>query len=38
MRRSLKLKLGLQVFFMIVGINRFVRRRRGLTTESRLEW
>ncbi len=37
-RRSLKLKLGLEVFFMIVGINRFVRRRRGLTTESRLEW
>ncbi len=37
-RRSLKLKLGLEIFFTIVRINRFVRRRRGLTTESRLEW
>jgi 2-polyprenyl-6-methoxyphenol hydroxylase-like FAD-dependent oxidoreductase len=37
-RRSLKLKIGLEVFFTIVRINRFVRRRRGLTTESRLEW
>jgi 2-polyprenyl-6-methoxyphenol hydroxylase-like FAD-dependent oxidoreductase len=37
-RRSLKLKVGLEMFFTIVRINRFVRRRRGLTTESRLEW
>jgi 2-polyprenyl-6-methoxyphenol hydroxylase-like FAD-dependent oxidoreductase len=37
-RRSIKLKLGLELFFAIVHINRFVRRRRGLTTESRLEW
>ncbi|MGH7402921.1 MAG: tryptophan 7-halogenase [Candidatus Rokuibacteriota bacterium] len=37
-RRSLRLKVGLEVFFTIVRINRWVRRRRGLTTESRLEW
>ncbi len=37
-RRSLKLKVGLEMFFVIVRINRFVRRRRGLPTESRLEW
>ena len=28
----------LEVFFTIVRINRWVRRRRGLTTESRFEW
>jgi hypothetical protein len=32
------MRISLEVFFTIVRINRFVRRRRGLTTESRLEW
>ena len=38
LRRSLRMRISLEVFFTIVRINRFVRRRRGLTTESRLEW
>ena len=34
----LRMRISLEVFFTIVRINRWVRRRRGLTTESRLEW
>jgi hypothetical protein len=32
------MRLSLEVFFTIVRINRVVRRRRGLTTESRFKW
>jgi 2-polyprenyl-6-methoxyphenol hydroxylase-like FAD-dependent oxidoreductase len=38
LRRSLRMRISLEVFFTIVRINRWVRRRRGLTTESRFEW
>jgi 2-polyprenyl-6-methoxyphenol hydroxylase-like FAD-dependent oxidoreductase len=38
LRRSLRMRISLEVFFTIVRINRFVRRRRGLPTESRFEW
>jgi 2-polyprenyl-6-methoxyphenol hydroxylase-like FAD-dependent oxidoreductase len=38
LRRSLRMRISLEVFFIIVRINRFVRRRRGLPTESRFEW
>jgi len=38
LRRSLRMRFSLEVFFTIVRINRWVRRRRGLTTESRFEW
>jgi 2-polyprenyl-6-methoxyphenol hydroxylase-like FAD-dependent oxidoreductase len=38
LRLSLRMRVSLEVFFAIVRINRWVRRRRGLTTESRFEW
>lgn len=38
LRMSLRMRLSLEVFFTIVRINRWVRRRRGLTTESRYKW
>jgi 2-polyprenyl-6-methoxyphenol hydroxylase-like FAD-dependent oxidoreductase len=38
LRMSLRMRLSLEVFFTIVRINRWVRRRRGLTTESRFTW
>jgi 2-polyprenyl-6-methoxyphenol hydroxylase-like FAD-dependent oxidoreductase len=38
LRRSLRMRLSLEVFFTVVRINRWVRRRRGLPTESRFEW
>jgi len=38
LRMSLRMRLSLEVFFTIVRINRWVRRRRGLNTESRFKW
>jgi hypothetical protein len=38
LRRSLRMRISLEVFFTVVRINRWVRRRRGLPTESRFEW
>jgi 2-polyprenyl-6-methoxyphenol hydroxylase-like FAD-dependent oxidoreductase len=38
LRRPLRMRIALEVFFTIVRINRWVRRRRGLSTESRLTW
>jgi hypothetical protein len=38
LRRPLRMRISLEVFFTIVRINRWVRRRRGLSTESRLTW
>jgi 2-polyprenyl-6-methoxyphenol hydroxylase-like FAD-dependent oxidoreductase len=38
LRLTLRMRLALEVFFTIVRINRWVRRRRGLATESRFEW
>ena len=38
LRRTLRMRISLEVFFTIVRINRWVRRRRGLTTESRFKW
>ncbi len=38
LRMRLRMRLSLEVFFMVVRINRWVRRRRGLTTESRFTW
>ena len=38
LRMPLRMRLSLEVFFTIVRINRWVRRRRGLTTESRYKW
>jgi len=38
LRQSLRMKLSLEVFFTIVRINRWTRRRRGLPTESRFTW
>ncbi|HEX6078026.1 MAG TPA: tryptophan 7-halogenase [Methylomirabilota bacterium] len=38
LRMSLRMRLSLEVFFTIVRINRWVRRRRGLATESRFKW
>jgi len=38
LRLTLRMRLSLEVFFTIVRINRWVRRRRGLTTESRFTW
>jgi 2-polyprenyl-6-methoxyphenol hydroxylase-like FAD-dependent oxidoreductase len=38
LRRTLRMRLALAVFFTVVRINRFVRRRRGLPTESRFQW
>jgi hypothetical protein len=35
---TLRMRLSLEVFFTIVRINRWVRRRRGLATESRFKW
>ena len=38
LRRPLRMRIALEVFFTIVRVNRWVRRRRGLATESRLTW
>ena len=38
LRLTLRMRLALEIFFTIVRINRWVRRRRGLATESRFEW
>jgi 2-polyprenyl-6-methoxyphenol hydroxylase-like FAD-dependent oxidoreductase len=38
LRMSLRMRLSLEVFFTVVRVNRWVRRRRGLATESRFKW
>jgi len=38
LRLTLRMRLSLEIFFTVVRINRWVRRRRGLPTESRLTW
>jgi 2-polyprenyl-6-methoxyphenol hydroxylase-like FAD-dependent oxidoreductase len=38
LRLTLRMRISLEVFFTIVRINRWVRRRRGLPTESRFTW
>jgi 2-polyprenyl-6-methoxyphenol hydroxylase-like FAD-dependent oxidoreductase len=38
LRRTLRMRISLAVFFTIVRINRWVRRRRGLPVESRFKW
>ncbi|HKW93967.1 MAG TPA: tryptophan 7-halogenase, partial [Methylomirabilota bacterium] len=38
LRLSLKMRISLEVFFTIVRINRWVRRRQGRPTESRFNW
>jgi len=38
LRRTLKMRISLEVFFTIVRINRWVRRRQGRPTESRFKW
>jgi 2-polyprenyl-6-methoxyphenol hydroxylase-like FAD-dependent oxidoreductase len=38
LRMTLRMRLSLEVFFTVVRINRWVRRRRGLATESRFTW
>ena len=38
LRMTLRMRLSLEVFFTVVRINRWVRRRRGLATESRFKW
>jgi len=38
LRMTLRMRFSLEVFFTIVRINRWVRRRRGLPTESRFTW
>ena len=38
LRRSLRMRVSLSVFFTVVRINRWVRRRRGLPVESRFKW
>jgi 2-polyprenyl-6-methoxyphenol hydroxylase-like FAD-dependent oxidoreductase len=38
LRLSLKMRISLEVFFTIVRINRWVRRRQGRPTESRFKW
>jgi flavin-dependent dehydrogenase len=38
LRRPARMRLSLAVFFTVVRINRWVRRRRGLPTESRFKW
>lgn len=38
LRMSLRMRLSLEVFFAVVRVNRWVRRRRGLATESRFKW
>jgi 2-polyprenyl-6-methoxyphenol hydroxylase-like FAD-dependent oxidoreductase len=35
---TLRMRIALEVFFTVVRINRWVRRRAGRPTESRLEW
>ena len=37
-RLTLKMRISLEVFFTIVRINRWVRRRQGRPTESRFTW
>jgi 2-polyprenyl-6-methoxyphenol hydroxylase-like FAD-dependent oxidoreductase len=38
LRLTLKVRISLEVFFTIVRINRWVRRRQGRPTESRFKW
>jgi len=38
LRRTLRMRVSLAVFFTVVRINRWVRRRRGLSVESRFKW
>jgi hypothetical protein len=38
LRLTLKMRVSLEVFFTIVRINRWVRRRQGRPTESRFTW
>ena len=38
LRRPLRMRISLAVFFAVVRINRWVRRRRGLPVESRFRW
>ena len=38
LRRPLRMRVSLGVFFTVVRINRWVRRRRGLPVESRFKW
>lgn len=38
LRMPLRMRLSLGLFFTVVRINRWVRRRRGRPVESRLEW
>jgi 2-polyprenyl-6-methoxyphenol hydroxylase-like FAD-dependent oxidoreductase len=38
LRLTLRMRLSLEVFFTIVRINRWVRRRQGRPTESRFKW
>ncbi|MEX2222318.1 MAG: tryptophan 7-halogenase [Candidatus Rokuibacteriota bacterium] len=38
LRLRLRMRISLEVFFTVVRINRWVRRRRGLPTESRFRW
>jgi 2-polyprenyl-6-methoxyphenol hydroxylase-like FAD-dependent oxidoreductase len=38
LRMTFRMRLSLEVFFTVVRINRWVRRRRGLATESRFKW
>jgi 2-polyprenyl-6-methoxyphenol hydroxylase-like FAD-dependent oxidoreductase len=38
LRRPLRMRISLAVFFTVVRINRWVRRRRGLPVESRFRW
>ena len=38
LRRTLRMRVSLSVFFTVVRINRWVRRRRGLPVESRFKW
>jgi flavin-dependent dehydrogenase len=38
LRLTLRMRISLEVFFTVVRINRWVRRRRGLPVESRFKW
>jgi flavin-dependent dehydrogenase len=38
LRMPWRMRLSLAAFFAVVTVNRWVRRRRGLPVESRLEW
>ncbi|MGH7373624.1 MAG: tryptophan 7-halogenase, partial [Candidatus Rokuibacteriota bacterium] len=38
LRLTLRMRISLEVFFTIVRINRWVRRRQGRPTESRFKW